>query len=157
MFSVKSYIISLFVVSIISGIFTSFTDLKGKHAPLIKMILGLFILITVVSPWTKFRLTDVTEGIHITKNDARSYSYAGSNYSEELIRNGITERIEAYILDKADSLGLDINVRVDLADESPYTPESVELSGYVSPYNKARIQRIIENDLGICEECQKWT
>ena len=124
---------------------------------MIKMILGLFILITAISPWSEFRLSDITEAVDITKYDAQSFASDGSNYSEELIRNGITDRTEAYILDKAESLGVELNVRVVLADASPYAPESVELSGYASPYNKMRIQRIIEDDLGIREECQIWT
>ena len=157
MFSIKSYIFSLLSVSIISGIIAAFADKKGTSTALIKMILGLFVIITAISPWTKFRFEDISGNINITKHDAHNIISDGLNYSEESMQKGITNRTEAYILDKAKSIGLDLSVKVYLADSAPYAPESVEISGYASPYNKKRIQSIIANDLGIPEECQIWT
>lgn len=156
MFSIKSYIISLLIVSVISGIFAAFSDKKGNSSPLIKMILGLFVLITAISPWSKVRFDHISNAIGDTKHDTKSAVYDGLKYSEESIRSGISTRTEAYILDKAESLGLDLKVRVYLADASPYAPESVEISGDASAYNKIRIQKIIADDIGILEECQIW-
>jgi len=156
MLSIKSYILSVVVVSVISGVISAFISKKGTGTALMKMMVGLFVLITVISPWTKIRFENISDAITINKQDANGIIADGSRYSEEMIKTGITSRAEAYILDKAESLGLDISVTVFLSGSPPYSPESVEIAGYASPYNKKRIQTVIADDLGICEECQIW-
>ena len=68
--------------------------------------------------------------------------------------NIIKSRVQAYILDKADSFGTSLEVEVIL--DQDHIPVSVELQGNISPYARAQLTEIIEEDLGIPKEHQLW-
>ena len=66
----------------------------------------------------------------------------------------ISAEVEAYILDKAASLGVDLNVEVWLNDTG--LPESVALSGQIAPSDRQVLSQFIDHDLGVGEEAQTW-
>ena len=68
----------------------------------------------------------------------------------------IKMQTEAYISNKAESMGADIDVVVQLSEQEPIVPISVSITGDVSPYIKSRLQQIISNDIGLCEEALQW-
>ena len=72
------------------------------------------------------------------------------------MRTIIKGETEAYILDKAASLGVELEVDVLLEDMYPMAPKTVRLSGSVSPYVRNRLQNIIAEELGISKENQIW-
>ena len=67
----------------------------------------------------------------------------------------IKAETEAYILDKASQLNVELSVEVTIDEEN--IPTAVTLSGEVSPYARRQLQEIIESDLGIAKENQRWT
>ena len=75
--------------------------------------------------------------------------------AREAERDIIKARIQAYILDKADSFGTQLDVEVILDQDN--IPTSVELRGNISPYAKAQLTGIITENLGIPKEYQLWT
>jgi hypothetical protein len=89
--------------------------------------------------------------------DALNITAEGETYGQDLLRQSIKEKTEAYILDKAMLLGADIHVSVSCNTTDFPKPEYVELSGNVSPYVKGKLQQIISKDIGIPEDNQKWT
>ena len=68
----------------------------------------------------------------------------------------IKEKTEAYILEKAESLGLDISVEINFGEADSMVPTEVRISGPVSPYAKDQLSKTISTDLGIPEERQIW-
>ena len=68
----------------------------------------------------------------------------------------IKDRTEAYILDKAASMGLSLRVEVILSEEEIPKPITVKLWGTVPPYTKTRLRNWMEDTLGIGEEDQLW-
>ena len=68
----------------------------------------------------------------------------------------IKEETEAYILDKAASLGVTLSVEVMVEDGNVPRLSGVQLSGQVSPYARQQLSTWISNDLGISKENQKW-
>ena len=77
--------------------------------------------------------------------------------ADDALRQIIKTETEAYILDKAAQFDLQLDVQVALTDDVMPVPESVQLTGSVSPYVKSRLQILISNDLGIPKEQQLWT
>ena len=77
--------------------------------------------------------------------------------TKEAIAAGIKSRTQAYILDKAMALELQLQVEVVLSEDEIPVPEEVRLAGKASPYAKARLQQIIKEDLGIDKEHLIWT
>ena len=59
-------------------------------------------------------------------------------------------------MDKAHSLGADIQVEVMLSNEQYPVPKQVRLKGDVAPYARTQLIKFLE-ELGISEENQIWT
>jgi hypothetical protein len=68
----------------------------------------------------------------------------------------IKENLEAYILDKASALQLDVDVDIVLTEDLPPAPDSVTIIGNASPYNKQVFQAFLVEEIGIPKEQQIW-
>lgn len=113
--------------------------------------------ITVISPFLKLQISDFSKYLEDLERNAESFVEEGqlaASIEKSLI---ITQETESYILDKASSLGISVEVQVNLSDTDEQIPSSVILTGDASPYAKQRLQQMIEEDLGISEENQLWT
>ena len=67
----------------------------------------------------------------------------------------ISEEAASYILDKADALGLQLEVQVEL--DAELLPCGVRLQGAASPYARSQLSGQIETELGIPKERQVWS
>ena len=88
--------------------------------------------------------------------DAEDIVSEGEDMAVSATASIIKEQVTAYILDKASSLGLNLEVEVTMTGSSPPVPSAVALKGTASPYAKQRLQQIITDELGIPEENQSW-
>jgi hypothetical protein len=68
----------------------------------------------------------------------------------------IKSKTEAYILNEARKMELDITVEVELSDADPPAPCRVFIKGTASPYKKTVLGRYISDNLGIPQENQQW-
>ena len=155
--AIRTYLISVVAAAIISAIVLRLTDSKNAYSGLIRLLTGVFLSITVISPLAKITLTDVNAYFDGLEYDTESVVSNGTNSSKNAMAEIIKENTEAYILDKAFKLGLDIEVQVHLSDGVPPIPQSVCITGAVAPYLKTQLQQIIENDLAISKENQTWS
>lgn len=154
---VRQYLLSVISAAIICAIAIRISAQKGMITSMVKLLAGLIMSITVISPLVKLRIDDISDYFGALEMEAGSYIDEGQE-SAAIERSAIiTERIESYILDKATSLGMSIEVNVVLSDVDNQTPSYIYLCGEVSPYDKKQMQQFIENDLGIPEENQLWT
>ena len=70
----------------------------------------------------------------------------------------IKSKTEAYILDKAHELGLDVSADVTVEMESAYPyPAFVQITGAFTPQQQETLTRYIEENLAIGKERQIWT
>lgn len=155
--SIKDYLVSVIAAVIITGIALSIVGKKGTVGSLIKLLSGLFLIITLISPWTKLDLTNITEYFSDYSTQASAVTAQGEAVAKRELTSIIKDQVEAYILDKASSLGLDIMIQVTLSETNPPAPESVSIQGTVAPYAKKQLEQILSNDLGIAKENQHWT
>lgn len=153
---VKQYILGLLAAAIFCAIINSIFSAKGSNSAVLKLICGIFMTITLVSPVLKLEFLDFTEYIDRISYDAEEVVYNGQQMAYDSRLTIIKDRAEAYILDKAASWGLNLMVEVTLSGTDPPVPESVVLKGSVSPYAKKQLSRCIADDLGISEDQQKW-
>lgn len=153
---IREYVISVvasaFVCGIVMGVFP-----KGAVKEVVKMICGLFLAFTALSPISRLDFSALTNhGIDFSE-DAAQTAAIGEVYSEKAIRDIIKAETQAYILDKAAALGASITADVSLsADEIP-VPVGVQVSGVFSPYVRQRLTDILQEELGIAKENQLWT
>lgn len=154
--SIRAYLISVVCAAIISALVVHVVGKKDAQSAVVKLLAGLFLSITVISPWTKLRLQDISsyfDGFGIDAEQTVSEGTATANSAAAAI---IKERTEAYILDKAATFDASLTVEVILSESTPPVPCDVVISGTVAPYAKQQLQHIIENDLAIPKENQVW-
>lgn len=127
---------------------------KGAMGNLVKYLAGIFMALTILSPLVRLELPDLTRWMTTFQSEGREAAAAGAEMAEEASRELIKARLEAYILDKAASLGADVTAGVKLDDLG--IPESVMIRGKVPAAVKARLAWMLREDLGIGEEGQHW-
>lgn len=154
---VKGYLLSVFAAAIICAIATRLMGDKGTHAVMTKLITGLALTFTVISPLAQVRLDRIPDWSSNYAEAGSKASEEGQRITREALSAGIKTRTETYILDKATALDVELKVEVTLSDEDIPRPKSVRLSGNASPYAKMRLTAIIAEDIGIKKEQQIWT
>ena len=157
MVQLKQYLLSVVAAAILCSIIMRLVGKKGALSAIVKLLTGLFLAVTVISPWAKLQIMDFStyaNGLSAQAQDAVEHGQAMAYLETSSI---IKSRTEAYILDKAASLGLHLEVEVTVSGSEPPQPSAVTLRGAVSPYAKQQLQQIIAKDLGIPEGSQTWT
>ncbi len=150
----RQYVISVTTAAIVCGIVTSLLK-SSSVKEVVKLICGVFLAYTVLAPITGMDFSDLAAFYPSYSQDAGEASALGEDLARETKADIIKRETEAYILDKAKELKLELTVDVSL-DENQI-PVSVRLSGEASPYARTKLQQIIANDLEIAKENQQWT
>ena len=153
----RQYLLSVTAAAILCAIVKGLTDKKGSPAALIKLICGIFLAITVLAPWTSINLSGLTDYMKSFTIDADAAAAEGADYAREETAAIIKSQTEAYILDKALSMGANLQVSVTLSEDTLPVPCAVTISGNISPYAKERLTLYIMDDLNIPEAQQTWT
>ena len=150
---VKTYILSIVAVSILCGILLTLVGSKGPIPQALKLLMGIFVAVTVLRPVVQIRLNGFSNYIGAFAADGRVVAGIGEEMAMAEAQGIIKQQVQAYILDKATALGaaLDAEVTID-----GYTPVQVTLTGSVSPYAKAQLTDWIAETLGIPKEAQRW-
>ena len=149
----KAYILTVTAAAVLVSILRRLAG-DGSMGALFRLMAGVFMALTVMEPVLKLELPDVGQWIAASTTEGQDAASEGEKMGREAQQAIIKQRTEAYILDKAEGLDAVLEVEVTLDDTG--IPASVTLNGPVSPYAKACLTRIIESDLGLKEEVQKW-
>lgn len=124
---------------------------EGGAKRICRLAGGLVLLLVAISPLIRMdeeQLHGITEGYRV---DSEEYSEALASQQEYLYEAIIAENTAAYILDKAEELGMSCQIEVTiLRDENgvPY-PGSVTVEGGWTQSQRAALSQILETDLGI--------
>lgn len=154
--SIRAYILRIVAAALLCGICQSFSDGKSATGAIVRIVTGLLLAITVLSPAVDLRIDDYTGYLSGLQADADAMVSDGEQIGQRERSHIITQQCEAYILDKADSLDLTIQVQVQLAEDDSLRPDSVTLQGAASPYVKSVLGAYITESLGIPEDKQTW-
>ena len=153
--TLAQYIYRVCGAAVICAVIRHLTKIS-KHAGICKMLSGIFLLLTLLSPIADLRLGDLSQMLpDVSYEVERAVEQGKASYQNELARC-ISERVETYILDKGAQLGVSLSVQVELSEDPMPVPARVRLEGNVSPYAKSRLQQILANELGIGKEDQIW-
>lgn len=151
--AIRQYIISVTTAAMFCGILMSMVG--GKNIkPVWKLIVGIFLALTAIGPLADFDLGAVPALATTYSLQAEEAVQAGESMITSQTHAIIKSRLEAYILDKANGMGVSLTADVKL--DGSGLPISVRLSGAVSPGAKSRLQSIIAADLNIPKEAQIW-
>lgn len=154
--SIRQYLLTITAAAIFCGVIIAIIGKKGANAAILKLLTGLFMAVTVVSPWTKFDFSNLQNFTDSISADAQSVVGQGEELAQNQMGQIITQQTQAYILDKAVALGLDLVVQVELNGDNPPVPSAVTITGAASPYARSVLCQYIESNLAIPEENQLW-
>lgn len=153
---VREYFISITAAAVLCACVRSIAGDKGTAARIVKLICGLFLAFTVIQPVAEVKITDLVIFTADIQAEADAAVSTGEDFARESMAGIIKSETEAYILDKAQAFRAAIQVEVTVSDDIQPVPQEVRITGSVSPYVRAQLQSIIENDLGITKEDQIW-
>lgn len=154
--TIRTYLLSVVSAAIICALVMGIVGNKSSHSTVVKLLTGLFLSITVISPLTDLTIGDMTGYFSGLQAYASNLTSEGLMIANTATASIIIDQTEAYILDKATSLGADLDVKVSLTNDAPPVPKSVIISGTIAPYTKKQLEEIIANDLAIPKEKQSW-
>lgn len=149
------YVISIGAAAFVIGILGSLMP-KGPSKEILKLVCGLFLAFTVISPVSNIQIPELSDVAESWKAEGKEATLTGEEMAREEARQCITRELTAYILDKAAALGLTPEVQVTLHDET-FHPTGITLTGEASPILRQRLSEILQNDLGLTQEDIIWT
>lgn len=153
----KQYLLSVIASGIIFSIAQQLVGNKGTIAVSIKFITGIFLAITVISPLLGISLKNMSDLFSAVESEAGSIVASAETANNAQQHFIIKDKLEAYILEEATSLGADISVDVSVSDDTIPLPVSVTIEGQVAPYTRSHLSSFIEKNLGISKEHQLWS
>lgn len=153
---IHKYLLTVTAAAIICSIAKYLTGEKSTVGKITNVISGILLTITVISPFRDFRINDWQNYLNNHRNRASDASQTGIDMAKNAVGDIIKDRTEAYILDEAEKMDLDISVEVKLSDTNPPTPEQIIIIGTVSPYHKTILSQYISANLDIPREKQQW-
>ena len=153
----RHYLLSIIGASIITAILIRITEGKGTYSSVVKLLAGILLSITVLSPVTKIRISEIPSYFDTFEFQAEDAVSRGEQWSDAQLQKIIKSQTETYIIEKAKTLNTDITVEVCISDISPYVPIAVTISGSVDPYTKQCLQKYLTDNLGISKENQVWS
>lgn len=156
MTGIQSYFLSVIAAGLVCSILQSLAGKNGTGGAVLKLTAGIFLSLTVLGPVVRLNFDHLFLSTEQFLQSASQAAGEGEKIAEETMSSIIMERTEAYILDKAKSMGVSLCVSVTLSPDT-LAPVRVELDGAVSPYAKMRLQEMISDELGISKENQIWT
>lgn len=154
--SLGKYLLGILAGALICGIAMELVGKKSGNGPLIRLLCGVFMMLCVISPLLDVRIGPLSDLTGQIQQEADAITQDGKNLAQDYYRSVITQRTQAYILDKAVSLGADIEAEIVLSEDDLSAPESVTLRGRISPYAKGLLSNWLESELGIASEEQTW-
>lgn len=153
---IRGYLLSVIAASVICAVTLNLIDKKSAHYAVIKLLTGVFLSITVIAPLTGVEFSDLSAYFENVELEGDHISKQGIEAATDFTATSISEQLEAYILDKAYSLGVEAEVEVELSEDATFSLAAVKISGAISPYAKSKLQQIICNDLGLSEDKLVW-
>ena len=152
----REYVLSIVIAGIICAVTRCLLDENSSTGKISQILTGIFMCVTIVAPLSNFSFSDIAYYFDGLTVDSAVYIDDGKTATQNSVSEIIKSQAEAYILDKAKSMGLDISVEVELDDNNHSIPCGITIDGSVSPYIKEVMGDYIEQTLGITRENQRW-
>lgn len=151
--AIRDYLFSVTAAALICGAVNCITGKSSAISKLLKLLCGIFLAAAVIKPVVEMKIDDLSFFSDLLSVDADQVVATGKEKAADEMNRIIKEKTEAYILDKAMSLGVRVEVMIELENS---VPTGITVKGDVSPSIKSRLSACIAQDLGISQEEQIW-
>jgi len=132
---------------------------KGRVRDVLKLVCGAVMVIALVSPLLRFDLASFSINAERFREELGAVQDNVSETGKRLTRDIIEKECAAYILDKAQVLGLSVqrvSVTAKWGDEEVFYPYEARIEARLDEAQKGALSRAIEAELGIPPERQFW-
>ena len=152
----KAYVLSILAAAVVCAVVQGVLNKKSVSGRMIHLLSGILMAVTVIAPLENISFRGVEDYWDNLSVDAQEYVSDGTAMAENQRIAIIKSQSEAYILDKANRMGLQITLEVELDENNGNVPCGVVISGAVSPYAREQLCAYMEDTLGIAKENQIW-
>lgn len=147
------YIAQAVAAALLCGIIVSMTK-HSSGGSIVRMLCGVFMTIVLIRPLAGTNVSFLESILPDITGDAEAVASEGAAAAEDIRREYIKQRVQAYILSRAKTMEADIQANVSLDEDC--IPVSVSIAGRISPLSRSRLTQIIASELGIPKERQEW-
>ena len=150
----REYFLSVICCAILCSIIRAVTDKKSTSGKLLKLISGVVLTFTVLAPVAEVKLEEISFYLSDLSAEGEAVASMGRAHAVDAMEAIIKQETEAYILDKANALHIELEVHVCLDEDMK--PSAVNLTGKIPESERKQLAHIIARDLGIAKEDQHW-
>ena len=151
---IREYALSLICTALVSAIVMQLLP-EGTAGKLLRTICGAVMLLTLLSPLLRMELPDFEGYFEEFSVSGEQIAQTGADMVDQERLVLIKAGLEAYVLERAESLNCPVRVEIWL-DADGY-PDSIHVAGEISEDQRRQLSAILSNELGIPEENQQWT
>ena len=130
---------------------------KGGAKRAVSLACGLLSVITVLSVVIKPDSDSLAQYMELYRERAEGIVENAVISDTPDTRFIIESRLEEYILDKAALDGLTVDITASWSDKGFWYPTKAALGGNLTEEERDRVERLVEEELGIPKEGQIWT
>lgn len=156
---IGTWIIGIVGTSLVTCIISSIAP-KGKSRNMCRFIGGLLMLIAVLKPLINIEAGGMAKVVASLKTESGIYTANLEEENFKMFKEIIAEDTAAYILDKAEKLGVvqcEVSVSTKKEEDGYPYPYEIWVSAFMSEVQKAELSVCIETDLGISADKQHWS
>ena len=147
---IREYLLSVTAAALLCSMIRCLTGKNG----IVQMLCGIFLLLTMIRPISDISIRNLPWMNHGITEKAENAVAEGKDYADAAMTRFIKEQCTAYILDKANLF--DSHICAEFTLSADHRPVECTIRGNVSFYAKEQLSEILETDLGIPREDQKW-
>ena len=149
----KGYVLDVLVVSVTISVFQQILP-DNSRKEILHLLCGILLTVVILMPLSDVPLNDFLDFTQYMPESSDYLLARGTETAEAAKRQYITNRCEAYILDKAEALGAEILPIVQV-DEA-FLPVYAEIQGDLKPQVQKQLEQMLVLDMGITKENQRW-
>lgn len=147
----KGWVLDILTVAMVCRILLLLLPKKE----LTELICGVLLTVVLMHPLTGLRLESFPDIQQFLPESPECLLAAGTETAAAAKSAYITDRYEAYILDKAKAMGADIQPQIQIDED--WLPVSACIRGDMDPQIQKQLEQILIRDMGITKENQQWT
>lgn len=153
----RSWIISITVSAMIIALAEGMMP-SGTVKKIGKLTGGLVLMLGILQPIVRMDYEELFQAANGLSEITLEEQAKQQEGNEEMMKSIIEDELSAYVLDKAQSLGISCRVSVHcVAGEGGVSvPEKAEVRGCLSREERQQMEQVLSKDLGILKEKQTY-
>ena len=153
---IRQWLLGITCAALVAALAESLTP-PGAVRKVGRLTGGLVLLIAMLHPLMALDQDALTRALTEYRLELSTYSDELEEENRSLKKGIIEERSNAYIQDKAEEMGIQCQISVEVGEEGDWpVPESVTVFGSLSEEQQAELTQAIEVDFAIPAERQSY-